>query len=97
MAYSYRSRAWAVTPAELGTRRKRPRPYRPQTNGKAEPFIQDDASREWAYARPYRSNAESLAALAEWVASYNHERTHTALDGRTPMDRRVSNIRVNHS
>ena len=33
------------------------RPYRPQTNGKAERFIQT-LQNEWAYARPYRSNAE---------------------------------------
>ena len=35
------------------------RPYRPQTNGKAERFIQTLLN-EWAYARPYRSNAERL-------------------------------------
>lgn len=52
---------------------------------------------EWAYARPYGSNDERLGALADWVDSYNHERTHTALAGRTPMDVLVSNVRGNHN
>jgi len=93
---SYRSRAYAATLAELGARHKRTRPYRPQTNGKAERFIKTMLG-EWAYARPYRSNDERLAALAGWVNSYNHERTHTALAGQTPMDVLVSNVRGNHS
>jgi len=80
----------------LDARHKRTRPYRPQTNGKAERFIKTMLG-EWAYARPYRSNDERLAALAGWVASYNHERTHTALADRTPMDVLVSNVLGNHS
>ena len=92
----YRSHAYAATLVELGARHKRTRPYRPQTNGKAERFIKTLLA-EWAYARPYGSNDERLAALADWVDSYNHERTHTALAGRTPMDVLVSNVRGNHS
>ena len=91
----YRSHAYAATLAELGARHKRTRPYRPQTNGKAERFIKTLLG-EWAYARPYRSNEQRLAALPGWVDSYNVERTHTALDGRTPMDVLVSNVRGNH-
>ena len=91
----YRSHAYAATLAELGARHQRTRPYRPQTNGKAERFIKTMLG-EWAYARPYSSNAERLAALSTWVDSYNHERTHTALGGRTPMDVLVSNVRGNH-
>jgi transposase InsO family protein len=92
----YRSHAYAATLAGLGARHKRTRPYRPQTNGKAERFIKTLLG-EWAYARPYHTNAERLAALADWVDSYNHERTHTALAGRTPMDVLVSNLPGNHS
>lgn len=92
----YRSHAYAATLAELGARHKRTRPYRPQTNGKAERFIKTMLG-EWAYARTYRSNDERLAALADWVDSYNHERTHTALDGQVPMDVLVSNVHGNHT
>jgi len=92
----YRSRAYAAAMTELGARHRRTRPYRPQTNGKAERFIKTMLA-EWAYARPYRSNDERLAALAGWVASYNHERTHTAPADRIPMDVHVNNVRGNHS
>jgi transposase InsO family protein len=92
----YRSLAYTATLAELGARHKRTRPYRPQTNGKAERFIKTMLG-EWAYARPYRSNDERLAALAAWVDSSNHERTHTALAGRVPMDVLVSNVHGNHT
>jgi transposase InsO family protein len=92
----YRSHAYAATLADLGVRHKRTRPYRPQTNGKAERFIKTMLG-EWAYARPYASNADRLAALGPWVDSYNLERTHTSLAGRTPMDVLVSNVRGNHS
>jgi transposase InsO family protein len=92
---SYRSHAYAAALAELGARHKRTRPYRPQTNGKAERFIKTLLG-EWAYARPYRSNDERLAALAGWVDAYNHERTHTALAGQVPMDVLVSTVHGNH-
>ena len=92
----YRSHAYAAMLAELGARHKRTRPYRPQTNGKAERFIKTMLG-EWAYARPYRSNDERLAALADWVDSYNHERTHTALAGQVPMDVLVNNVHGNHT
>ena len=49
-------RTWAV-------RHRFTRPYRPQTNGKAERFIQT-LLREWAYRVPYRSSARRTAALA---------------------------------
>jgi transposase InsO family protein len=52
---------------------------------------------EWAYARPYRSNDEGLAALAHWVDSYNHERAHTALGGQVPMGVPSSNVHGNHT
>jgi hypothetical protein len=43
-------------------RLKRARPYRPQTSGKAERFIQT-LLREWAYARPYENSARRTRAL----------------------------------
>ena len=62
------------------------RPYRPQTNGKAERFIrilQD----EWAYARPYRSNEERLRELPRWLHRYNARRPHGGIDGAVPASR----------
>jgi transposase InsO family protein len=56
------------------------RPRRPQTNGKVERFHRTLAE-EWAYARPYSSEAQRLAALDEWLHLYNHHRHHTAVGG----------------
>jgi transposase InsO family protein len=46
---------------------------------------------EWAYARPYRSEAERGEAFADWLHNYNHHRGHTALDGKPPASR-VTNL-----
>jgi transposase InsO family protein len=78
---AYRSNAYRMV---LGERRhSRTRPYRPQTNGKAERFI-GTLLREWAYARPYRSNTERLDALPVFVDFYNQIRPHRALGGLSP-------------
>jgi hypothetical protein len=45
---------------------------------------------EWAYARPYRSEAARTRALDTWLHLYNHHRHHTAIGG-TPMSR-VNNL-----
>ncbi len=72
------------------------RPYRPQTNGKAERFIKTLLN-EWAYARLYRSNTARLDALPHWLTYYNHDRHHTALDGLSPTRALVNKARGNHS
>jgi transposase InsO family protein len=73
--------------AELGTRNHLvTRPYRPQTNGKAERFNRTMAE-EWAYIQPYQSNAERLAALPLWLEDYNWSRTHSAIGNRPPASR----------
>lgn len=63
-------------------RHLRTRPYRPQTNGKAERFIQT-ALRRWAFKRPYRTSQARGAALADFLDSYNVARPHRSL-GRVP-------------
>jgi len=93
-AYTH-GRAYAAVIARLGARHKRTRPYRPQTNGKAERFIQTLLN-EWAYGRPYQSNQERLDALPVFVDFYNSSRPHTALGGRSPLDV-VNNVRGDHS
>jgi transposase InsO family protein len=66
----YRSRVFAQA---LGPhiRHKRTRPYRPQTNGKVERFNRTMLE-EWAYIRPYRSEAERVSAFPDWLHAYNH-------------------------
>ena len=66
----YRTRGWAAQCAALGLRRLYTRPYRPQTNGKAERFIQT-LTRGWAHRlglptqrRPQPGPAQ-LAALVQ--------------------------------
>jgi transposase InsO family protein len=46
---------------------------------------------EWAYARPYRSEAERRAAFDTWLHIYNHHRGRTALGG-LPLASRVTNL-----
>ncbi len=62
------------------------RAYRPQTNGKAERFIQT-LLREWAYIRPYRSSALRTRALRPWLRYYNRQRPHGSLGRKPPISR----------
>jgi transposase InsO family protein len=93
---AYTSAAFERAVESLEARHKRTRPYRPQTNGKAERFIKTLLA-EWAYGRLYRTNTERLDALPTWVTYYNVERTHTSLGGITPMAALVNNLHGNHS
>lgn len=96
-AFAYtNSRAFPEAIQALGARHMVTRPYRPQTNGKAERFIQT-LLKEWAYARLYRSNEERLHALPGWLEFYNHRRPHTALGGFAPMEALVNNVHGNYS
>ncbi len=70
----------------LGIRHKFTWAYRPQTNGKAERFIQS-ALRERAYAWTYQSSANRIEALASWQRHYNWHRAHSAIGGVAPMAR----------
>lgn len=68
---------------------KRTRPYRPQTKGNVERFNRT-LLEEWAYIRPYCSQAERVAAFPGWLHAYYH-RAHTARKGQAPASR-VTNV-----
>ncbi|MFF3115472.1 IS481 family transposase [Kitasatospora sp. NPDC057904] len=82
----YKSKLFAQTLSDAGIIHKRTRPYRPQTNGKVE-RLNRTLLDEWAYVRPYSSNAERTDALADFIHTYNHHRGHTALGGQPPISR----------
>jgi transposase InsO family protein/transposase len=83
----YRSTVHAIACRTLGIRHSRTRPYRPQTNGKAERFIRTLLN-GWAYSGAvYASSAERTAALDGWLYHYNHHRRHSALGRQTPITR----------
>ena len=70
----------------LGARHIRTQPYRPQTNGKAERFIQT-AKREWAYARAYRTSLARTGMLPGFLKRYNGRRPHRGIGNTTPLSR----------
>jgi transposase InsO family protein len=82
----YRSTLHAIACRTLGIRHLRTRPYRPQTNGKAERFIRTLLG-GWAYGAIYRDSAERNAALAGWLDFYNRRRPHGALSHKPPLAR----------
>ncbi len=83
---AYCSRPFRKACRWLGIKTKRTRPYRPQTNGKAERVIQT-LLRKWAYARPYLNSAHRQHALTDWLHRYNEERPHASLNRQTPVRR----------
>lgn len=74
-------------------RHLRTRIYTPQTNGKAERFIQT-AIREWAYARLYQNSQERNQQLFGWIHEYNWHRPHASLNQAPPISR--SGLDVNN-
>ena len=83
---AYHSKAFRAASEAAGLAHLFTRPYRPQTNGKAEAFVKL-LQNGWAYRRPYTSGAERIAALDRYLLYYNHYRPHGGLDGLTPMQR----------
>jgi transposase InsO family protein len=90
------SRAFAAALDEIGARHKRTRPFRPQTNGKAERFNKTLLT-EWAYVRRYDTNQARLEALPDFVDRYNRVRPHGSLGGQSPMTVLVNNVSGNHT
>ena len=83
---AYRSTIHALACRALGIRHLRTRPYRPQTNGKAERFIRTLIN-GWAYGAIYRSSNERTKAFDGWLWQYNHQRRHSALGHQPPISR----------
>ena len=87
---AYRSKLFARTCKALGIKHSFTRPYRPQTNGKAERFIQT-CLREWAYVRVWANSAERTAGLPAFLRYYNTRRPHSALGNKPPASRLFGN------
>ena len=82
----YRATIHALACRQLAIKHLRTRPYRPQTNGKAERFIRT-LLHGWAYGAIYASSRERTTALDGWLWHYNHRRPHKALGRRPPVNR----------
>jgi transposase InsO family protein len=83
-------RRWDDACQKHGIKAKKTRPYRPQTNGKAERFIRT-LLELWAYASTYPRESDRAKALPPALDSYNRLRRHRALGGLTPLQR-VNNL-----
>jgi transposase InsO family protein len=83
---AFRSRRFRQACLALQIKHRFTRPYRPQTNGKAERFIQS-ALREWAYGFVFDSSVQRTAMLHEWIHHYNWHRPHQGIAGQVPMAR----------
>lgn len=92
---AFRSGDFARCCAALGLSHRFTRHYRPQTNGKAERFIQS-ALREWAYGFIYRHSNERLNMLQHWTRHYNFHRPHQGIGGSVPASR-INNVLQSHS
>ena len=83
---AFRSQRFAQACRRLGLKHSFTQPYRPQTNGKAERFIQS-ALREWAYGIPYNHSSERAQMLERWIHHYNWHRPHQGIKGLAPISR----------
>jgi transposase InsO family protein len=83
---AFHSRSFGDACRELGIKQKFTRAYRPQTNGKAERFIQS-ALREWAYGHAYCTSEQRARALPHWTHFYNWHRPHHGIGCLPPISR----------
>ena len=82
----YMSKAWRRVCRITGLRHRRTRPYHPQTNGKAERWIQT-VLRECLYLEVFNNGAQRTAGLEQFVRWYNLYRPHRAHSGLPPSAR----------
>ncbi len=94
----YKSKLWHKVCDGLDIAVKKTRPYRPQTDGKAERFIQT-LLREWAYVRVYITSNERMAVLPIFLTHYNEHRNHGSVGNKPPITRMpsVNNVAGIHS
>ena len=96
---AFRSRQFRAACVELNIKHQFTRAYRPQTNGKAERFIQS-VLRECLYAWTFQNSAHRAKALADWQHHYNCHRSHSGIGGLPPISRLCSssnNVLTLHS
>jgi transposase InsO family protein len=82
----YRAIIHALACKALRIKHLRTRPYRPQTNGKAERFIRTMLG-GWAYGAIYATSEERRLALVGWLDYYNRRRPHGSLSHQPPLQR----------
>jgi transposase InsO family protein len=82
----YKSFAFRRACKRRGIKHIRTKAYSPQTNGKAERFIQTSL-REWAYAQAYQNSVQRKAELPAWLHRYNWHRPHAGIGDTTPISR----------
>lgn len=82
----YRSHAFRSFCSSAGIRQRFTRPYRPQTNGKAERMIQT-LLREWAYRFSFPNSTDRTALLVPYLHFYNHHRGHRGIGELPPISR----------
>ena len=87
---AYRSRLLNQICHARGIRHTFTRPYRPQTNGKAERFIQT-CLMEWEYGRTWANSAERTAWLSSFLSYCNARGSHSASEYKPPASRLAGN------
>lgn len=83
---NYCSQQFRQACQSMKIKHRRTKPYHPQTNGKAERFIQT-ALREWAYAKHWTDSQQRDLCLQPWNDYYNRERPHGSLNYKPPISR----------
>ncbi|MCQ3811787.1 MAG: IS481 family transposase [Acidimicrobiia bacterium] len=91
---NFRSKKFAAQLAARAIAHTFTRPYRPQTNGKAERFNRT-LTDEFLYSHKFRSEPDRRRRLQTWIHHYNLHRHHTAING-TPSSR-VHNLYGSYS
>jgi transposase InsO family protein len=88
-------RTWKQRCRQSGITPRHTRIRRPQTNGKAERFIQTLLN-GWIRPHTYTTNQHRTDALVHYLDYYNHQRRHRALHGLTPAQT-VNNLPGTHN